>query len=1198
MNCLERNALNKTVFRSGFWLLAIALMLAAQAARAADFNVTSPGVYNINGIDNNPPITLMRGQTYTFDINTAADHPFEIVSDATFPGTPYNNGVINNNISTGTITFAVPLDAPDTLFYICSIHFFGGTINIVNGNNPATVSITSPTNGAIFFGTNPIVVAATATDSDGSVTNVEFFDGAVSLGSDTTSPYSVTNVFANGTHTITAVAKDDSGNSTTSAAIMFNVGAIITNPILERIGKGDIMIELQTVADGMAAPVGSASPNDGTGRHFVYDQSGIIWVVTPSGRLATPMLDIRARLNPAARYDYDERGLLGLAVHPGFSTNKLLYTYTSETNGAAADFPTTGTNRNHQSVITEWKIDPANTNRIDVTSRREVMRVDKPQSNHNGGTMRFGPDGFLYITIGDGGAANDVADGHVPGGNGQYTNTVLGKILRIDVNTRDSDNGQYGLPVDNPFDGVNGLREIYAYGLRNPFSFSFDKVQGTLWLGDVGQNRIEEIDIITNGGNYGWNIREGTNWFDSATGNLVTAPTRPVPPDLIDPIAVYDHDDGLAVVGGFVYRGTLIPALQGKYVFADWGSFGAPSGRLFYLETNYVIKELRIGLRDRPLGHWVRGFGEGPDGELYVFGSRIVGPAGNTGKMLKLIPSPNPISLTVRRGTNDVICGIAGGQGPFALQKKSTLANPTWLNTRVAMQTSLVSTTDTSMGIFRVTDTANQAPIPLSAMLSGAAERPTPLVNSSTGFALMSLEGNTLIFNIRYSGLSGNGSAAHIHGPATAAGAAGVIIDLAPHNGGSFGASGAISGQIIISDTHKAMILAGQTYVNVHTVANGGGETRGQIAPVLYQAALNGANERPTPNDKPSTGLGLFSLVGNQLTFNVTYRGLSGPATAAHIHGPATMDVPAGIMIDLQPYNGGGFGTNGTLAGTVTLTAAQLAALVDGLTYVNVHTVAHGGGEIRGQIVPQVTAIPFTAPLTGLSERPTPLTNSAAGSAFLSLEGDVLAFSINYSNLSGPATLAHIHGPATSAQFTGIQVDLAPYNGGAFGTNGTFMGTVLLTTNQRAMLLNGQTYVNVHTAANPAGEMRGQVAPVFMRSYLSGAEERPNPILSPGSALGSFALVLNQLSFNVTYRNLATNATLAHIHGPAAINQTAGILVDLQPFNGGAFGTAGSLFGTATLSTTILASVVDQLTYLNIHTVPNPGGELRGHLLR
>src|SRR5262249_923476 len=280
------------------------------------------------------------------------------------------------------------------------------------------------------------------------------------------------------------------------------------------------------------------------------------------------------------------------------------------------------------------------------------------------------------------------------------------------------------------------------------------------------------------------------------------------------------------VIGGFVYRGTQIPALQGKYVFADWGSFSAPSGRLFYLDNSNVIKELRLGSTDRPLGHWVRGFGEGPDGGLYVFGSRIIGPAGNTGKMFKLIPAPDPLIVAARSGTNagEVICGILGGRGPFALQKKTALASPTWINSQVSTASSLTVTADGSAGFFRAADTFDQPIVPFSAWLSGLNERPAALTNSATGFALFSLEGNTLTFNVRYAGLSGVATLAHIHGPASTAVPAPVLINLAPYNGGAFDSNGTLSGQVILTDDQKAMVLAGQTYVNVHTMENPGGE--------------------------------------------------------------------------------------------------------------------------------------------------------------------------------------------------------------------------------------------------------------------------------------------------------------------------------------------------------------------------------------
>ncbi len=1068
-------------------------------------------------------------------------------------------------------------------------------------NSPPSVSITNPANGSSFATPTNLIVQATATDSDGTVASVEFFDGAVSLGSDATSPFSITNNFFPGSHALTSIATDNEGATNVSSTVTISVGSVaITNPIAERIPKGDFTIELQTVAEGMASPLGMAVPDDGSGRMFVYDQAGPIWIVTTNGRAATPLLDVRGRLLPSAKYDYDERGLLGLAVHPNFALHPYIYTYTSETNLGPADFPASmnpSTTPNHQSVIAEWRIDSNNTNRVDPASRREILRIDQPQSNHNGGTMRFGPDGFLYVTLGDGGQANDVGNGHLPGGNAQNTAQILGKLIRIDVNGTSSTNGQYSVPADNPFDGTNGLREIFAYGLRNPFAFSFDKTSGALYLADVGQNKVEEINIITKGGNYGWSIKEGTFWFDPSIGQIVTVPTRPVPPNLIDPIAQYDHDDGLAVIGGYVYRGSQLPELAGRYVFADWGAFNAPSGRLYYLDASNNVKEFRIGLEDRPLGNWIKGFGEDANGEVYVFGSRVVGLAGNTGKMLKIIRAPEPLAFTSiarSNGTNitEVWCG---GMGPFALQKKNALSDPTWMNLGFSTETNSASILEGLSGFFRVADTARQPAIPLSVALSGAAERPTPLNNSATGFGLLSLDGNTLTFNIRYGGLSSPAFAAHIHGPASAATATNVLIDLAPYNGGSYGSTGTVSGSIILSDAQKAMVLGGRTYLNFHTTANPGGELRGQIAPVLMQVALSGANSRP-PVPKPGDGIGILALVGNQLTFNITYRNLSGVASDAHIHGPASMSENANVIVPFAPFNGGSFGTSGTISGTVTLTPVQLAHIIDGRTYVNFHTVAHGS-EIRGQILPQATATPFTAPLTGLSERPTPITNSATGSALFSLEGNALTFSINYAGLSGAAIAAHIHGPATTSQSSNILVDLAPFVTGSFGASGTIAGTALLTDSQRDIVLAGRSYVNIHTPSNPSGEIRGQVAPVLMRAYLSGAEERP-ALFSNGTGSGTFALVLNRLAFDITYSGLTTTANAAHIHGPSIVSQTGGILVDLAPFNGGSWGTAGSLAGIETLTTAQLGNLVDGLTYVNIHSTTFGGGEIRGQILR
>jgi uncharacterized protein (TIGR03118 family) len=528
-------------------------------------------------------------------------------------------------------------------------------------NSPPSVSIASPADGATFISPANVTIQTTASDTDGTVTKVEFFDGASSLGSALTAPYTKTVTLYPGTHPLTAVATDNAAATTTSAAVTVNVNTTpIADPIPAHIVKDDITIELQTIVDGLTAPLGLAVPDDGSKRMFVYDQVGLAWVVTDGGeKLPTPLLDVRGRLVTFG--NYDERGLLGLATHPDFSRNPLIYTYTSEPINGTADFVNVmpaGVTNNCQSVISEWRMDPANPNQVDPASRREILRIDKPQSNHNGGTLRFGPDGFLYFSLGDGGRANDVADGHVPGGNAQNLQRIYGKILRLDVDGRNSANGKYGIPADNPFVGQNALPEIWAYGLRNPFTYSFDSLSGDLYVGDAGQNKIEEVDLITKGGNYGWNVKEGSFWFDSVTatiGQVVTGPVRPAPPDLIDPIAEYDHDEGSVAIGGFVYRGNLVPALQGLYVFGDWGSFAKPSARLFYLDPNSIIKELRIGLADRPAGFWLRGFGQDADGELYVFGSTRLGPQGDTGVMLKIVPS---LPITYRQ--HNLISDIPG----------------------------------------------------------------------------------------------------------------------------------------------------------------------------------------------------------------------------------------------------------------------------------------------------------------------------------------------------------------------------------------------------------------------------------------------------------------------------------------------------------------------------------------------------------
>jgi glucose/arabinose dehydrogenase len=441
----------------------------------------------------------------------------------------------------------------------------------------------------------------------------------------------------------------------------FNIIQPLPNPIPALIQKGTVKVELQKIAVGLTSPIDMKPAPDGSGRLFIVDQAGKIFIIQNGILKSTPFLDVTSRLvSPLGVIgtfdvnDYDERGFLGMAFHPGFTNPaspgfRKIYTFTSEPNSAPADFVTEfdPTVIDCQSVIAEWMVSALDPNQIDTSTRREIMRINKPEFNHNGGMLVFGPDGYLYISLGDGGAGNDSGQGHGPNGNGQNLNVVLGKILRIDPLNPSSTpastdpvslNGKYRVPAANPFVGVAGVDEIYAYGLRNPFRISFDSLTGKLIAADVGQDHVEEIDIIQSGKNYGWNLKEGTFRFDPQTGNVSNYLTG-LPSTLVDPVAEYDHDDGSAIIGGYMYRGSDIPELVGKYVFGDFTTgFAVPGGRIFYADINTgLINEFVLGLDNRNLNLYLKGLGQDNLGEVYVLASRYLGPYGAGGEVLKIV---------------------------------------------------------------------------------------------------------------------------------------------------------------------------------------------------------------------------------------------------------------------------------------------------------------------------------------------------------------------------------------------------------------------------------------------------------------------------------------------------------------------------------------------------------------------------------
>ena len=419
----------------------------------------------------------------------------------------------------------------------------------------------------------------------------------------------------------------------------------IENPIPEPITEGSVQVRLETVASGITAPLwGTAVSDRCHGGLFVVDQVGILWHVSmPSGQ-KTVFLDVSDRLVPLGAFgpgSFDERGFLGVAFHPDYAVNGLLYTYTSEPVAGDADFSTipAGETANHQAVVTEWQVSQPCRSIADADSAREIIRIDEPQFNHDGGALNFGPDGLLYVALGDGGGRDDEGIGHSPAGNGQDASNILGTIVRIDPNGHNSANSQYGIPADNPFVGqADHVEEIYAYGLRNPYRFSFDSQTGEMYIADVGQGDLEEVNIGWPGANYGWNTKEGSFCFDpnGAEPGFVFDCDQDYP-DLVDPIAEYDHDEGVAIVGGFVYRGNRIPGLHGHYVFGEFSQTFSNDGRLFYLDDNQEIVEMQIAGQEN-LGMSLLGFGQDTQGELYVLANTTGTPFGDTGVVMRIVP--------------------------------------------------------------------------------------------------------------------------------------------------------------------------------------------------------------------------------------------------------------------------------------------------------------------------------------------------------------------------------------------------------------------------------------------------------------------------------------------------------------------------------------------------------------------------------
>ncbi|MFB6301056.1 MAG: sorbosone dehydrogenase family protein, partial [Halobacteriales archaeon] len=390
-------------------------------------------------------------------------------------------------------------------------------------------------------------------------------------------------------------------------------------------------VSVQTIASGLKTPLDVVFPSD-TDLRYIATKPGLIHVHGPDGLHDQPLLDLRKQVINA-----NERGLLGIALHPDFKRNRRLFVrYSAPSRAETPD------DYNHTFVLAEFDV-TADGMRALPDTEQPIMEIPQPHGVHNSGDITFGPEGYLYVPTGDGGNRADFGKGHVKdwytknlGGNGQdVTENLLGSILRIDIDADGEGDRSYGIPDDNPLIGRKGLDEHYAWGFRNPWRSSFDGDQ--YFVGDVGQNLAEEINLVEKGGNYGWNVKEGYYCFDSVNNSQPREDCPDATPEnvrggepLLDPIVAYPNEsptagtiNGLAVVGGYVYRGRALPGLFGRYVFGDF----QPNGRLFVATPPEIgdgeawridILPLARDATDK-LGT-LFSFGQGPDNELYVLG--------------------------------------------------------------------------------------------------------------------------------------------------------------------------------------------------------------------------------------------------------------------------------------------------------------------------------------------------------------------------------------------------------------------------------------------------------------------------------------------------------------------------------------------------------------------------------------------------
>lgn len=404
-------------------------------------------------------------------------------------------------------------------------------------------------------------------------------------------------------------------------------------------------IKLEPLVTGVNTPLAMVQP-PGDSRMFVVEQNGRVRIIAGGKLKAVPFLDIRSKI-PKLQQDFDERGLLGIAFHPKFKENGKFYVSYS----AHLDYQQDLAQMlwyDHSNVVEEYTVNPKDPDAADPSSARRILSTPWPQFNHNGHWIGFGPDGKLYVSLGDGGYANDWGIGHnVTEGNGQDMSVHLGKMLRVDVDSR-TDDKPYGIPADNPFVGNKMAKpEIWALGLRNPWRCSFDKEGGELYCGDVQQNSYEEVSVIAKGQNYGWRKMEATHCFDYQKPD--NHPASCDKTGLTPPILEYKNCTaqpngclGISVTGGFVYRGSHA-AWKGKYIFGDWSkSFAEMDGQIFIgtkgADGKWSMEVAQVaGMAGKK--PYILGFAQDNAGEVYALTSVTTGPNGSLDTIYKIVPA-------------------------------------------------------------------------------------------------------------------------------------------------------------------------------------------------------------------------------------------------------------------------------------------------------------------------------------------------------------------------------------------------------------------------------------------------------------------------------------------------------------------------------------------------------------------------------